>query len=599
MHPTNFSYFLIVYIVLYIASRIGLFLLFKKANVKMPWLAFIPVLCYWPWIKLTGRPKTWMIWALIPAADIIIWFSLVIDMMESFGKFSFKEQFIGVLFPFYYYPKMGLDKQVVYLGESRNEAFRKKYIVRKKGGGREWADAIFFAFVVAYIIRTFQLEPYKIPTSSMEDSMMVGDFLFVSKMNYGPRFPITPIAFPLVHQEFVKGVQAYSEAIKLPYMRLPGFQNVKQNDPIVFNVPVDYFDPTERPVDKMQNYVKRCVGIPGDKLEVKNGELYINDILAYKSAGLQHFYYIKFNGVMPTEDELTKTYDIYDYKIINESVIKMAVDNATLAKLKEDYKIEQIKQDNAPKGTNYFQFSESSGSNLMLYFRDNNTFKGNIPVDLSKIIDMINQPYNALLTTKNGEILAANDMKQLGILYNLPLSTSLDSFYVMIDENSMKEEIYSKIPKIKAIKYIANTPNFFPYNNEVYPFNKDNYGPIYLPKRGEKIRIDEKNFYIYQQAIKAYEGNESFELNGSTPYLNGNPISEYTFKYDYYWMMGDNRDNSSDSRVFGYVPETHIVGKPLFVFFSIQYKDVLNEKTGQSNQEFVKIRWNRLFKGIN
>ncbi len=598
MHPTNFTYFLILYIVLYIFSRIGLFLLFKKAKVNLPWLAFIPIACYWPWIKLTGRPKTWIFWSLIPAADVIIWFSLVIDILESFGKFTFKEQVIGVLFPFYYYPKMAMDKQVVYLGKSRDEAFRKKFIVRKKGGGREWADAIFFAFVVAYIIRTFQLEPYKIPTSSMEDSMLVGDFLFVSKMNYGPRFPITPIAFPLVHQEFVKGVQAYSEAIKLPYMRLPGFQDVKRNDPIVFNVPIDAFDPIERPVDKMQNYVKRCVGVPGDKLEVKDGDLFINDQLAFQSPNLQHFYFIMFEGEAPSADDLTKKYDIYDFEIVNSTTLRMAVDKETISKIGESYKIISVLQDKYPKGKVYYQLSQNEYDKYIMYFRDNSTFINNIKVDLITIEEKLRKQYNAVLTVKKGQTLADKDFKTLGIFHYLPLTKNFDSFYVFMDDKNFSTEKYSIVPKIESItpKYIEANTGCFPQSSDNY-FNKDNYGPIYLPKRGEKVSINKTNFYFYEQAIKVYEGNETFELNGSTPYLDGKEISNYTFKYDYYWMMGDNRDNSSDSRFFGYVPETHIVGKPLFVFFSIQYKKKFPDQQSDE-QEMVKVRWNRLFRSI-
>ncbi len=569
MNPTNINLFLMIYIPLYVISHTGLFLLFRKANVKLAWLAFVPIACYWPWIQLAGRPKTWMIWAFIPAADVIIWFSLVIDMMESFGKFKFWEQVVGVLFPFYMYPKLALDKKVIYLGQSRNLDFRKK-VLPPRQSSRDWADALFFALVVAYMIRMFQLEPYKIPSSSMEDSMMVGDFLFVSKMNYGPRFPITPVAFPLVHQDFL-GTKAYSEVIQLPYIRLWGPQNVKRNDPVVFNVPDDQLDPTPRPADKMQNYVKRCVGIPGDKIEVKNGVLFVNDVEAWKAPGMLHFYFIRFkkNATLPTEDVLTKEYDIYDFFYVDNNTMVMALSDADLEKIKTDFGVEFVLQQKQPKKGNFYT------------------------PDSRKM-------FNAVIKTKDSQRLSDADIIKMKIVYMDPLRSDGTLYNVLMDPAYINPAKYKEIPKIDSIgeAYQINGSGAFPNYPEKYPWNTDNYGPIYLPKRGESIAIDKNNFYIYEKAIKDYENNPTFELRGSTAYLDGQPIKSYTFKMDYYWMMGDNRDNSADSRSWGYVPESHIVGKPLFVFFSIQYKHAADPKPGTDGNEFVKIRWNRLFKVI-
>ena len=571
MNPTNISIFLIVYIPLYLATRIGLFLMFRKAGVKHAWLAFVPVLCNWPWIQLVGRPKTWMIWSLIPAANVIIWFSLVIDLLESFGKFKFVEQVIGVLFPFYSYIQIGLDPKAPFLGASRSPEFRKKHLSAPKKMQREWADALFFAFVVAYIIRTFQLEPYKIPTSSMEDSMLVGDFLFVSKMNYGPRFPITPIAFPLVHQD-IFGAKAYSDLIHLPYMRLPGFQNIKRNDPVVFNVPWDQLDPTVRAPDKMQNYVKRCVGIPGDTLSIVNGKLYINGKLGYQPPKQLHRYFIKFkpNSTIPTGETLTKEYDIYDYIFIDNRTVAISVCLEDLEALNRDFKVDYVKQDLSPTKGNHFA---------------------------PDYLD-----FNAIVSVKAGQKLSDDDLRKLGVIYSQPLSSNLENLLVMMDEKMIEPSQYASIIKVDSIKrktqLLSKSTNAFPDEMQIHPWNKDNFGPIYLPRRGESVKINANNFYLYYRAIVNYEGNENFELRGSTPYLNGEAIESYTFKMDYYWMMGDNRDNSLDSRFWGYVPENHIVGKPLFVFFSIQYKHADNPKPGTDGNEFVKVRWNRLFKAI-
>lgn len=574
MHPTNFNLFLSVYIPLYLITHFGLFMLFRKANVKMAWLAFVPVLCYWPWIQLSGRPKTWMIWAILPVSDVIIWFSLVIDLLESFGKFKFVEQVLGVLLPFYLYPRMAFDKKIVFLGTPRSLEFRKKYKSAKRPSSREWADAIFFALVVAYMIRTFQFEPYKIPTSSMEDSMLVGDFLVVSKMNYGARFPMTPLAFPLVHQD-IFGAKAYSEAIELPYMRLWGPQNIERNDPVVFNVPWDQLDNTPRPPDKMQNYVKRCVGLPGDTLRIIDGTLYINGRKAYQAPGMLHKYVFKFKNELdvPSRDALTKDYDIYDYGYINQTTLLLSISKADLEKITNDFKVESYMQLKAPTTGNYFNPDGSL-------------------------------EYNAIILVKEGQKLADEDFKKLGIMYYQILSSDLRNVLVMMDEKNLKPENYKAVSKIDTVKSKWQLEsnmfaNAFPDEMQIFPWNKDNYGPIYLPKRGQAIAIDDKNFYFYYRAIKLYENNPDFELRGSTPYINGQPISTYTFKLDYYWMMGDNRDNSLDSRFWGYVPESYIVGKPLFVFFSIQYMHDFDQQSGKVIDKFVKVRWNRLFKSIN
>ncbi len=568
MNPTNFNTFLAIYLPIYIASRIGLFLLFKKANAKLSWLAFFPILYNIPLVKIVNAPKTWILWSLIPAANVIVWYSLVIYLLESFGKFKFKEQILGVFFPFIYFPWMAADKTCQYLGKSREEEFRKKYKINVKTFQREWSDAILFAFVVAYLIRTFQLEPYKIPTSSMEDSMLVGDFLFVSKMNYGPRFPITPIAFPLVHQDLF-GVKAYSDILHFPYMRLPGFQSVKRNDPVVFNVPWDQLDPTKRMPDKMQNYVKRCVGIPGDTLSIINGDLYINGKLGFQPPKMLKKYLIKFksNTPLPSPETLTKEYDIYDFQYIDNNLYLMSLCKEDLEKIKNDFKVDIIKQDIGPKTGNHY-----------------------CPENLE---------FNAIIKVKTGQKLSDADLSKLGIVYSQPLSSNLENLLVMMDESMIEPNNYAKVPKIDSILRktqlkSSRSSDAFPQEMEIFPWNKDNYGPFYLPKKGDVVKIDSKNFYFYYRAILKYEENETFELRGSTPYLNGVAITEYQFKMDYYWMMGDNRDNSLDSRFWGYVPENHIVGKPLFVFFSIQY-----ERTEvQNNDKMVKIRWNRIFKNI-
>jgi signal peptidase I len=396
---------------------------------------------------------------------------------------------------------------------------------------------------------------------------------------------MTPIAFPLVHQDLF-GAKAYSEIIQLPYMRMPGFQDVKRNDPVVFNVPWDQLDPTPRPVDKMQNYVKRCVAIPGDTLEIRNGELIINGKAAYKPPHMLRNYFVKFDkrSIKPSIDVLNREYDIYDVgivrdivngRIIETDVYTMALDTFDLKRIKDDFNVQIIEQQLAPRKGNFFIPDSETGNE-----------------------------YNAIISVKPGDsnMLADKDFDRLGVLYYQILSSDVRTLLVrMVDKNiDVAKKLVHKIDTIQR-KTQLNFPgtNAFPNELEIFPWNKDNYGPIVLPKAGMTIEINEKNFYFYDRAIRLYEGNESFELKGSTPYLNGKAITSYTFKLGYYWMMGDNRDNSLDSRFWGYVPEDHIVGKPLFVLFSIQYQRADPRDGYSDNNKFVKIRWNRMFNLIH
>src|SRR5690606_18092754 len=268
--------------------------------------------------QLTARPTWWVILLLVPIVNIFIFYGLYLDFLKGFGKRRFWETVVGVLFPFIFLPLWGRDPNVKYLGQSNTEEFHKKYPY-KKSVAREWADAIIFATIAASLIRGFLIEAYMIPTGSMERSLLVGDFLFVSKLNYGPRVPMTPVAFPFAHHTMpITGGKAYSEIVKLPYKRLPGFQEIKRNDVVVFNFPAgdtvaleaqeqtysdlvrqygadvvnSQFTITTRPIDKRENYIKRCVGMPGDEVSMANAILYINGEAANIPEEMQMDYYV-------------------------------------------------------------------------------------------------------------------------------------------------------------------------------------------------------------------------------------------------------------------------------------------------------------------
>ena len=360
---------------------------------------------------------------------------------------------------------------------------REKNKKKRKSEIRNWLEAITFAVVAAHILRTFFIEAYTIPTSSMEKSMLIGDFLFVSKLAYGPRVPMTPVAVPLVHHT-IPGTKkkSYSEIVKIPYHRMKGLGEIKRNDCVVFNWPAEKLD---RPVDKKENYVKRCVGIAGDKIEIINGQLMVNDKPQNEPEGMkkQFSYSVKTKGSGLNPKVLYKKFDVTE---------------------------------------------GSRGSNV--------------------------NEYNLFLTDE-----AASGLKSF---------TNVNSIKQNIDTSSNSSEYY------------------FP-NKRDFNWNIDNYGPITIPKKGSSINLSLKNIDLYKDIIQIYEEN-SLKILDDEIYINDTLTSEYKFKMNYYWMMGDNRHNSADSRMWGFVPENHIVGKALFVWMSWD----------KNAKGIKKIRWNRLFTSV-
>ncbi len=386
----------------------------------------------------------------------------------------------------------------------KNKENKKK---KKKSFWREWLDAALFAIIAATIIRTFFIEAYTIPTPSMEGSMLVNDFLFVSKTAYGPRIPNTPLAFPLVHNTMpITGGKSYSEAVHWGYKRLPGFGHVKRNDVVVFNFPNgdtvlaekpdrDYYEicRTEggraavhnlytiitRPVDKKENYIKRCVGIPGDKLQLVYGILYVNDKPGELFPHAQMHYIVQTKGNMGFSEEFLEE--------------------------------------------NRIQLLEAAG----------NMYRLNVPNDKLEML------------------------KKLSNVSHVELEM---------------------LPKESTADWA------FPQDPTHFKWNRDNYGPFVVPKKGVTITLTPENIAFYRRIIANYEGNTLEEKEGKL-FINGKETNSYTFKMDYYWMMGDNRHDSADSRYWGFVPEDHIVGKASFVWFSYE-------------GSLFNIRWKRLLRSV-
>jgi signal peptidase I len=381
---------------------------------------------------------------------------------------------------------------------------------KKKSFIREWLDAAVFAIVAASIIRIFLVEAYTIPTGSMEGSLLVNDYLFVSKVSYGARTPMTPLAVPLVHNTLpFFNCKSYTELVQWGYHRLPGFGHIERNDVVVFNFPAgdtvalevqqdqDYysllrnynndrafvknnFTVLSRPVDKKENYIKRCVGIPGDTIEVRGGYLYVGNKLSKQYPHSKMTYTIATNGQVSLDEFVEE-------------------------------------QDMNPEELNYDPNSKMYIANL-----------------------------------SNDQVAAIKKMN--GVIAIAPF---------VLDKNDTRD-------------------NAFPNDTANFKWNRDFYGPFIVPKAGQQVTLSLQNIALYQRIIANYEHN-SLDIKDGKIFINGKETTTYTFKMNYYWMMGDNRHNSADSRYFGFVPDDHIVGKAWFVWLSFGNKG---------------IRWNRLFRSI-
>jgi signal peptidase I len=364
---------------------------------------------------------------------------------------------------------------------------------QKKSILREWLDAAVFAIVAATIIRTFFIEAYTIPTPSMEKSLLVNDYLFVSKMHYGARLPMTPLAVPFVHHTVpFLNIKSYSTAIKAPYKRLWGFSQIERYDDVVFNYPQDTEWNSSRPVDKKENYIKRCVGLPGDSLEIRDRVLYINGKIGYQPKYMQSNYIVR----MTSYDATTRQNEIID---------------------------------------------------LTDEMRDD--------LNISNLTDGNNNPISNVYS------LTDNDVKNLRSIANV--NVTLANEYGNMQKGMAQVEI-------------------FPNDPTNHPWNRDNFGTLWIPKKGVTVPLTKENISIYKTIITQYEGHT---LDISTfPFLvDGKASPTYTFGMNYYWMMGDNRHNSADSRYWGFVPENHVVGKAWFIWMSY-------DKHG--------IRWKRLLRGV-
>ena len=470
-----FIFFLVVQVIHFA----GTWKMYEAAGRKR-WEALVPIYNAIVLMKIINRPTWYTILLFIPIVNLLMIPVVWVETLRSFGKNTTKDTLLA-LFTFGFY--------IYYVNYTQPLQHIPDRSLAPKSKVGDTVSSLLFAVIVATIVHGYVLQPFQIPTSSLEKTLLVGDYLFVSKFHYGARPPMTAVAFPMVHDTIpIINKRSYSKWPQLPYLRLPALQKIERNDIVVFNWPVDtvykFFDRTpgnraDKPVDKKSNYVKRCVGIPGDHLSVKDGIVFINGK----------------ESILPDRAKPQYRYSV--------------------------------------------------------------TFDGKTPVNLEYILKDLQVTDGAGFVNANRDTLAIRALTFEGA------------------------ERLRKVPGITSVtRYIIKDadPTVFPQTGK---WNADNLGPIYIPEEGKTVPLNTETLPFYKMLITDYEKNE-LKVNGDEIRINGKVVTSYTFKQDYYFMMGDNRHNSEDSRFWGFVPEDHVVGKPVFIWLS---RDLVNGG----------VRWDRMF----
>ena len=514
----TFTAWLVVILVIQGIHFLGTWKLYQKAGRK-PWEAIVPIYNGIVLMQIINRPKWWVILLFIPVINLIMFPVVWVETSRSFGKNSTIDTVLSIFSLGFYAYYLNYAADVTYI-EDRS--------LTPKTEVGEWTSSILFAIVAATLVHTYVMQPYTIPTSSLEKSLLVGDFLFVSKFHYGAKTPTSLIAAPMVHDTlpFVKkksyvynddpnDKNSFLNKFQLPYFRLPGFQDIKRNEIVVFNWPADtvrqFFTQDRKfakPIDKKSNYVKRCVGIAGDSLEIRDGHIFINGerSILPERAKPQFYYTVDTDGKNMSDNMIYNTYHVRPGEArttYKEYVLPLAYEKQLYNKFGKDY--------------------------------------------------LQNRKYLLNLDEKNA----------------------------------------AKLKKNKQIKSVSRNIQPKGEAEAVFPsmqmnWNKDNMGPIYIPEEGKTVSLDIQSLPFYKKIITEYEHN-TLAVEGNSIFINGQKVSSYTFKQNYYWMMGDNRHNSEDSRYWGYVPFDHVVGKPVFVWFSWD----------TYGKGLDKIRWERLFTTVH
>jgi signal peptidase I len=477
---TLFNWF-IFFLIIQVIHYLGTWKLYEKAGRKS-WEAAVPVYNAVVLMKIINRPTWYTVLLFVPVINIIMFIVIWVETIRSFGKNSTTDTLLVIVTLGFYIYYINYTQDVTYI-------HNRSLVAQTKTG--DTISSLIFAVVVATLVHTYVIQPFNIPSQSLEKTLLIGDFLFVTKFEYGARTPMTAVALPMVHDTIpLANVKSYLSFPQLPYFRFPGIEKIKKNDIVVFNWPIDtvykFRDVSgrhiDKPIDKKSNYVKRCVAEPGDNLSIKNGDVFIDNkkLTLSDRAKVQYSYTVVTDGTA------------FDEKYIRQDL--------------------QITDPIGPIGPNTYYFQAIT----------------------KESVDKLKQLPSIKSITQNIDTIADSEM--------------------------------------------------FPHNQK---WNKDNFGPIYIPKAGSTVALNKESLPLYRRLISVYENN-TLEEKGNQILVNGKPTLNYTFKQNYYWLMGDNRHNSEDSRFWGFVPEDHVVGKPVFIWFSL-------DPNIPWSQAIDKIRWNRMF----
>lgn len=545
---------LFFFLIIQLIHGLGTWKLYRKAGRKV-WEAFIPVYNAVVLMKIISRPWWWVVLMFLPIVNLIMIPAVWVETVKSFGKETKLDALIAIV-------TLGLYNY--YLNYIANVEYRENRQLKPKTPIGEWITSILFAIVAATIVHTYFFQPFVIPSSSLEKSLLVGDFLIVSKIHYGARLPMTTVAAPMAHDtipvlnkksylyndQFKERNTSWINKLQLPYFRLPGFESIERNDIVVFGQPADtlrdmnQFTPDRnyyKPIDKKTNLVKRCVAIAGDTMQIKNGDIYIDGKLSDlpDRADLMHYYI--WQGKESLTNRILETYDVENsfntYSISTEYWKDERVQNI-------------LKNAEEKQRTLYLREIKTDSSQVALY----------------------------------GQIVDRNIQTKLNI-------NPIKNQYIINIAKSEAEKLKNDPSTASVKRFVHKGPgsHVFPNDNQ-RDWNYDNFGPLYIPKTGKTINLTVENLPLYKRAIQEYEGHLTY-AQGNQVFIDGKPATTYTFKQDYYWMMGDNRHNSIDARAWGLVPYNHVIGKPVFIWMSI---DGIND--GIKNW---RPRWDRIFTTVS
>ncbi|MFV0170817.1 signal peptidase I [Empedobacter falsenii] len=478
-------YWLIGFIIANVIFGAATWKLYKNAG-KEAWQAYIPFLNIWKGLEIIHRPKWWIILFYLPIVGPIFWLVFFVDLGDSYGKIETKDKVIMVLTLGLYIFTVNYADNPKYLGpEKRKPTF---------------ISSLIFALVLATLVHNWFIQPMIVPTGSMENTIKIGDALFVEKVSYGARVPITPIGIPF--SEFIYR-DGFIDKARLPYMRVPGWRDLKSNDIVVFNYPTDSI---YNAIDRKDAYVKRLVGLPGETVQIRNGVLYVNDkkFIPKKDAQVQHSYLVVVKT--PFSDKL-----LYD----NFGIIST------------DYQAGK-----QTDGTFIYQFAALTDAHVTAMKSNANV------VSIEPILQPVGQKTEHIVNGK-----------------------------------------------------IDSTNTIFPVNKN---WNTDQYGPLYIPKKGDVVDVNKETLAQYINIIRRYENNmlKVDSANGKFDvFINDQKTDKYEIKQNYYFMVGDNRNQSLDARFFGYVGEDHIIGRPIMIWANMN-----GMFEPAAPKKFI---WHRFFTSIN